>query len=344
VNTIYQHLPLGKIIDHPINHAIYQDNFDDDLVESVRVNGVLNPITVCRHPGGSFVCLSGHRRRQAAKLAGLTNIPAMVVRDEVPEHLQVIMVIESNRQRDKTTEQKARETAELAKARSVEAKSRMKAGKKATSDPRANLPEGSDEKGRAITQAAKETGLGSRKTAEKALEVVEKIDELTAAGEAIKAEQLREALNEKSVSAAARLAEEIDKPQPQPEPEKASEPEVVDQVRDEFGAVWLSLVPLWEQLSKIRETESLVRQLKKRFKAHRREPVGSRINTTPVDAAIQAIEQALKLGPPHTECFKCQRDIKPDCKLCRGTGWINKSEYSGHRTESGDQWLRGRDS
>ena len=339
MNTIYQHLPLGKIIDHPINHAIYADNFDDDLVESVRVNGVLNPITVCRHPGGSFVCLSGHRRRQAAKLAGLTNIPAMVVRDDLPEHLQVIMVIESNRQRDKTTEQKARETAELAKARSVEAKSRMKAGKKATSDPRANLPEGSDEKGRAITQAAKETGLGSRKTAEKALEVVEKIDKLTAAGEAIKAEQLREALNEKSVSAAARLAEEIDKPK-EPEPQ----PEEKQPVRDVFGPVWLSLVPLWERLEEVKEIESIVRKLKAKIKAISREAVGSRINTTPVDAAIQAIEQALKLGPPHTECFKCQRDIKTDCKLCRGTGWINKSEYSGHRTESGDQWLRGRDS
>jgi len=337
VNTIYQHLPLGKIIDHPINHAIYADNFDDDLVESVRVNGVLNPITVCRHPGGSFVCLSGHRRRQAAKLAGLTNIPAMVVRDDLPEHLQVIMVIESNRQRDKTTEQKARETAELAKARSVEAKSRMKAGKKATSDPRANLPEGSDEKGRAITQAAKETGLGSRKTAEKALEVVEKIDELTAAGEAIKAEQLREALNEKSVSAAARLAEEIDKPKdPQPQAEQGQS------VRDAFGPVWLSLVPLWERLEEVKEIESIVRKLKAKIKAISREAVGSRINTTPVDAAIQAIEQALKLGVPHTECFKCQRDVKADCNLCRGSGWVNESEYSGRRTESGDQWLRGR--
>ncbi len=344
MNTIYQHLPLGKIIDHPINHAIYQDNFDDDLVESVRVNGVLNPITVCRHPGGSFVCLSGHRRRQAAKLAGLTNIPAMVVRDEVPEHLQVIMVIESNRQRDKTPEQKTRETTELAKARSIEAKARQKAGKSSGDNLRKNFSGGDDDSKRALAQAAKETGLGSRPTAEKAIKVVKKIDELTAAGETVKAKQLREVLNEKSVSAAAKLSEEIDKPQPEPEPDKASEPEVVDQVRDEFGAVWLSLVPLWEQLSKIRETESLVRQLKKRFKAHRREPVGSRINTTPVDAAIQAIEQALKLGPPHTECFKCQRDIKPDCKLCRGTGWINKSEYSGHRTESGDQWLRGRDS
>ena len=337
MNTIYQHLPLGKIIDHPINHAIYADNFDDDLVESVRVNGVLNPITVCRHPGGSFVCLSGHRRRQAAKLAGLTNIPAMVIRDDVPEYLQVIMVIESNRQRDKTPEQKTRETQELAKARTFEAKTRMKAGKKQESDPRKNFSEGQDDSKRALAQAAKETGLGSRPTAEKAIKVVKKIDELTAAGETVKAEQLREVLNEKSVSAAAKLSEEIDKPaEPQPEEGKP--------VCDAFGPVWLSLVPLWERLEEVKEIESVVRKLKAKIKAISREAVGSRINTTPVDAAIQAIEQALKLGPPHTECFKCQRDIKTDCKLCRGTGWINKSEYSGHRTESGDQWLRGRDS
>ena len=339
MNTIYQHLPLGKIIDHPINHAIYADNFDDDLVESVRLNGVLNPITVCRHPGGSFVCLSGHRRRQAAKLAGLTNIPAMVVRDEVPEHLQVIMVIESNRQRDKTQEQKTRETTELAKARSIEAKARQKAGKSSGDNLRKNFSGGDDDSKRALAQAAKETGLGSRPTAEKAIKVVKKIDELTAAGETVKAEQLREVLNEKSVSAAAKLSEEIDKPaEPQPQPEEGKP------VCDAFGPVWLSLVPLWERLEEVKEIESIVRKLKAKIKAISREAVGSRINTTPVDAAIQAIEQALKLGPPHTECFKCQRDIKADCKLCRGTGWINKSEYSGHRTESGDQWLRGRDS
>jgi len=172
MQSVFQKLRLNQIIDHPINHAIYQDNFDDDMVESVRVNGVLNPITVCRHPGGSFVCLSGHRRRQAAKLAGLTEVPAMVLREDVPEYLQVIMVIESNRQRDKTTEQKARETAELVKARAFEARARQKAGKKQSSDLMANLPQGSPEQNLAITQAAKETGLGARKTAEKALEVV----------------------------------------------------------------------------------------------------------------------------------------------------------------------------
>ena len=64
---IKQDLALSKIIDHPINASIYRDNFDDELVESIKANGVLSPIVVCKHPGGSFVCLSGHRRRQAAR-------------------------------------------------------------------------------------------------------------------------------------------------------------------------------------------------------------------------------------------------------------------------------------
>lgn len=337
MNTIYQHLPLGKIIDHPINHAIYADNFDDDLVESVRVNGVLNPITVCKHPGGSFVCLSGHRRRQAAKLAGLTNIPAMVVRDEVPEHLQVIMVIESNRQRDKTTEQKARETAELAKARSVEAKSRMKAGKKATSDPRANLPEGSDEKGRAITQAAKETGLGSRKTAEKALEVVEKIDELTAAGETVKAEQLREALNEKSVSAAARLAETIDEPEDEAEPELET---VVDELGKELPAdlhkVFLARANL----------EAFMRQLSK-LKGELVElcdsDEGRWIDRQHAETLLKDLRSAVKFGLPHTECGDCRRDPfkRATCKTCRARGWITAKGYDVISKEA-REWLEAR--
>ena len=35
---IKQDLALSKIIDHPINASIYRDNFDDELVESVRQN------------------------------------------------------------------------------------------------------------------------------------------------------------------------------------------------------------------------------------------------------------------------------------------------------------------
>ena len=95
---IYQDVPLSKIIDHPVNSAIYGDNFDDALVESIKqTEGVIEPVHLVKHEGGSFVCLSGHRRRQATAIAGFQTIAAMVYRGEMTSAEQVIHVIEANR-------------------------------------------------------------------------------------------------------------------------------------------------------------------------------------------------------------------------------------------------------
>jgi ParB-like chromosome segregation protein Spo0J len=336
VQTVYQKLRLNQIIDHPINHAIYADNFDDDLVESVRVNGVLNPITVCKHPGGSFVCLSGHRRRQAAKLAGLTEVPAMVIRDDVPEYLQVIMVIESNRQRDKTPEQKTREYSELAKAKEIQARIRQKAGKKSGSDLPKNFTEGSDAS-EAKVQAAKEVGLGSRPTAEKAVKVVTKIDELTAAGETVKAEQLREVLNTSSVSKAARLAETIDEPEEEAEPKPET---VVDELGKELPtdlhAVFLARANL----------EAFMRQLSK-MKTELVElcdsDEGRWIDRQHAETLLKDLRSAVKFGLPHTECGDCKRDPfkRATCKTCRARGWITAKGYDVISKEA-REWLEAR--
>jgi hypothetical protein len=149
-----------------------------------------------------------------------------------------------------------------------------------------------------------------------------------AGGEQPTAPQIKEA--------AAKVTASKTAPAPAEEPEPAK-------LCDEFGPLALHLVPLWSRLAEVKEIERVVRDLKKRIKTIAKTEVGSRINTTPVDAGIRAIEQALKLGVPHTECFRCQRKIQADCNLCRGSGWINESEYSGRRTEGGDRWLKGRD-
>ena len=196
---ISQDVLLSKIIDHPVNAAIYQDNFDDSLVESIKEWGVREPVHVTKHGGGSYICLSGHRRRQAAKLAGLEEVPCRIFIGEMSEAEQVIHVCETNRQRVKTVEQRARESERLAEAKATLAKNRMKSGK---SDPAANLPQGSREDRMALTEAAKESGLGSRHTAEKAIEVVHEIDAAKAAGDTARAEDLADTLNNKSVKAA----------------------------------------------------------------------------------------------------------------------------------------------
>jgi ParB family transcriptional regulator, chromosome partitioning protein len=49
-----------------------------ELAESIRVQGIIQPITVRQLAEGQFQLISGERRLQASKLAGLTHIPAYV--------------------------------------------------------------------------------------------------------------------------------------------------------------------------------------------------------------------------------------------------------------------------
>ena len=47
----------------------------ETLVESIRENGVLNPVIVRPSENGDFEMVSGHRRLHASRLAGLQKIP-----------------------------------------------------------------------------------------------------------------------------------------------------------------------------------------------------------------------------------------------------------------------------
>ena len=50
----------------------------DDLVESIKQNGVLTPVLVRPDKNNSYEMISGHRRMHAAIKAGLETIPAIV--------------------------------------------------------------------------------------------------------------------------------------------------------------------------------------------------------------------------------------------------------------------------
>ena len=49
------------------------------LAESIRQYGVLNPLTVRRIPDGGFELVAGERRLRAARVAGLTEVPCLVI-------------------------------------------------------------------------------------------------------------------------------------------------------------------------------------------------------------------------------------------------------------------------
>ena len=61
---------------HPFK--VLDDEKMDELVESIKANGVLTPVLVRPDDEGTYEMISGHRRLHAAKRAGLFRIPAIV--------------------------------------------------------------------------------------------------------------------------------------------------------------------------------------------------------------------------------------------------------------------------
>ena len=88
-------LPTDKIKpyhDHPFH--LYEGEQLQDMVESIREHGILCPVIVQRK-GREYEMLSGHNRQNAARLAGLKEIPAIVKTDLSPEEAY-LYVIETN--------------------------------------------------------------------------------------------------------------------------------------------------------------------------------------------------------------------------------------------------------
>lgn len=68
-----------------------------ELAESIRQHGVLQPLLVRRHPDG-YELIAGERRWRAARLAGLSSVPA-VVRSETGSDQQLVLGLIENLQR-----------------------------------------------------------------------------------------------------------------------------------------------------------------------------------------------------------------------------------------------------
>ena len=92
-------IPVDRITAFSQHPFKVLDNYEmEKLTESIRENGVLNPIIV-RQKGMDYEMISGHRRLHAAKIAGLTEVPAII--KELSDDEAMIAMIDSNLQREK---------------------------------------------------------------------------------------------------------------------------------------------------------------------------------------------------------------------------------------------------
>ncbi len=78
--------------------AFSQDKLEE-LAESIRVHGLLQPVILQRDESGGFVLVAGERRFRAAGLAGLKKIPA-VIKELAPAEALEIALIENLQRED----------------------------------------------------------------------------------------------------------------------------------------------------------------------------------------------------------------------------------------------------
>lgn len=73
-------IPQDLIIPNP-NQPRKRFDFDglEELAQSIRENGILQPITVRSTQDKKFELIAGERRLRAARLVGMTKIPALVI-------------------------------------------------------------------------------------------------------------------------------------------------------------------------------------------------------------------------------------------------------------------------
>lgn len=95
----------SKFIEVPIDSLLPSDNQPridresdlDELVESIKRHGILQPILVSRESGGGYRIVAGERRWLAAKKAGLTKVPVVV--GEWSDRERAIIALVENLQR-----------------------------------------------------------------------------------------------------------------------------------------------------------------------------------------------------------------------------------------------------
>jgi len=79
MNNTFKQLPIDKIADpeRPLRTNLTPESVDE-LVFSIKEVGIIQPLTVCTTDTG-YEVIAGHRRLMAAEIAGLVEVPCIVV-------------------------------------------------------------------------------------------------------------------------------------------------------------------------------------------------------------------------------------------------------------------------
>lgn len=91
-------IAVADLLPNPLNPRRVVGDVSE-LAESIRANGLLQPLLVEHKPGPLYMVVAGHRRLEAAKRLGLATVPCRMVNRLSPADLLAAMVVENGQRR-----------------------------------------------------------------------------------------------------------------------------------------------------------------------------------------------------------------------------------------------------
>ena len=99
INSPYRLLPIYKVEPNPEQP---RRDFDEEelqsLADSIGVHGVVQPLTVRELESGYYQIIAGERRWRAARIAGLTDIPAVIMEADDKKAMELALIENLQRQ------------------------------------------------------------------------------------------------------------------------------------------------------------------------------------------------------------------------------------------------------
>lgn len=98
-----RHIAIDRIVPGPFQaRRVFNDYGLEQLADSIRQSGVVQPVVLRSQEGGRYQLLAGERRWRAAQRAGLDRLPA-IVRDDLPDDEAFVVGLIENLQRESLT-------------------------------------------------------------------------------------------------------------------------------------------------------------------------------------------------------------------------------------------------
>ena len=97
--SAYQLLPIYKVEPNPDQP---RQDFDEEelqaLADSITVHGIIQPLTVREMPNGYYQIIAGERRWRAARMANLSDVPAVIIEADDKKAMELALIANLQRQ------------------------------------------------------------------------------------------------------------------------------------------------------------------------------------------------------------------------------------------------------